>query len=131
MRAHMDALWQAVQTKADTQAERKALQADLKELAAALQRLQAEPPQQLQKEGMPQLSMLQQLVQADQDVLFLLQADEAGQTHLADGFYQKLLKERNALPSETKVRISDKTARAFLDEAIDWYEHKKLNLPVE
>ena len=131
LRAHMDALWQAVQTNADTQAERTVLQADLKELAAGLQRLQTEPPRQLQQEGMPQLVLLQQLVQADQDVLFLLQADEAGQKHLADGFYQKLLRERDALPSEAKVRISDKTARAFLDEAIDWYEHKKLDLPVQ
>ncbi|CQR71763.1 hypothetical protein SpAn4DRAFT_3629 [Sporomusa ovata] len=66
---------------------------------------------------------------ADHRAIAMIEAEMNKETQLSRKYYRLLLRERAKLiDKEKNTKISEKTARAFVDEAALWYEnrHKRM-----
>ena len=125
VRAHMDAFWQAAGTGKEGKLAGNVLLQDFQQMKEAAKTLQAKLPERPKAESQPQLQLFMQLADAGENVVFMVQAKQNGQARIAELFYQKLLRQSQALPKDESVLISEKTAGAFVQEGLTWREQHK------
>ena len=118
MRRHMDNVLANMQAGEDVVFASAVLQVDIAALQKAADDLAVKLPPAVQRECGPQLQLARKLAQADATALAMLQAKANGQTYLYKRFRCELLQQKAALPAEKEVKLSEKTARAFIDEAL-------------
>lgn len=116
MRACMDEFWKVWQEGKDVTASASALDKDLSKLERACQNLQDNLPGAERKECLAQLKQLKRIAQADRKGLELLCNMRAGKKlkHSQLGEFKDLCREVRAHDKE--ALISEKTARAFMEE---------------
>lgn len=119
MRRHMDTVLAKMQAGEDVVFASAVLQADMVSLQQAAADLAAHLLPAVQRECGPQLELARKLAQADATALAMLQAKANGQAYLYKRFRNELLQQKAALPAEKEVKLSEKTARAFIDEALE------------
>lgn len=119
LRAQMDALWNELNAGRDAADEIAALRQDFARMEAAYARLDANLPIDIRKECLPQLTLFGQLAAADQAALRMveakLQGDEASYVSL-----RGRVAADQAAAKAGWARVSEKTALAFLQEALDF-----------
>jgi hyaluronoglucosaminidase len=104
LRQLMDAYWQN-----PNDSNREKLLADLSKIDKSILTLHKELPPKVLKECQPQLEQFRRILQADKLGLEVLAGDQSKQAA-----FQQAVKEVKA--HEPQVLISEKTARAFMDE---------------
>lgn len=121
LRRLMDAFWREAAGGAIERAGTQ-LSQELARVEAAAIEVRQRMPQGHEDALAARLQLLQRLAAADEIARRMVEAECAGLGAEAKGLYQRLREAREALPPPEEVRISDGTARAFLDEALLWYE---------
>lgn len=124
VRQHMDTFWNAAGTPTGSQTQRAVLQTDFAAMERASRNLQAKLPAAIQKECLPQLRQLDTLAQADQQVLDLVAVVEKGRQAYGEFLYHRLVSQAAALEKPQQAVISEKVAKAFVSEGVQWYERK-------
>jgi len=128
MRKQMNILWKKIETKRNAKFEILWLKNSFIHLEEASKELLEVLPQEKLDECKPQLQLLALTAVADHRAIAMIEAEINGETQLSRKYYRLLLGERAKLiDKEKNTKISEKTARAFVDEAALWYEnrHKK------
>lgn len=118
LRAKMNQLFEKLDKGEDISWEISCLQAGFLQMQAAGTRLQRELPETIKQEAAPQIRLFLQLAAADQTALMVLQAKADHHAALYHALKKQLLKEKNQLPSVKQARISEKTAQAFIERAL-------------
>ena len=81
------------------------------------------------RECRPQLQQLKLLAEADGYALDLLRNMKPGQEKVAADLYDALKKKRREIQhNEKKALVSEKTARAFVDEVLDYADKNRGNV---
>ena len=116
LRAQMDAFWSAWKGNGDVNETSRALDRELAALEESCKNLQEELPENIRKECLPQLRQMQRIAEADRIGLGLLQRLRAGES--PDASEKKTFSKncREVRKHDKEALISEKTARAFLDE---------------
>ena len=130
LRAAMDALWKSWPEGASADKDWDDVQKQISELQQASQRLLQELPENQLSECRPQLQQMERIAEADQIALHLMKSIRDGDGKEAKKQLSALKKRHRAiLKAEKKALISDKAAKAFLDEVIKYadsvYENGK------
>ena len=122
VRKHMDELWKTAGTDQGSDAERQVLREDFASMKQASANLQSKLPADLRDECLPQLKLLNNIADIDNDVLDLIDAVENDRKPYAAFLSRHIEKKEKELPPESQVSISGKTARAFISEGLHWYK---------
>jgi beta-N-acetylglucosaminidase. len=126
MRQRMDRLWRKLAAHENAAGELSGLKNDFADLEQAAKELLKALPMEKLQECAPQLRLLATTAAADRTAAAMLEAQTNNEPQCAREFYRLLLKQRAVLGKmENQARISEKTARAFVDEAILWYEKEQ------
>lgn len=120
LRKKMGALWRVWPAGKDADILLYSCKSDFIRMEQAARRLQQGLPATVYKECAPQLELFQDIAEADRIAADRLAAQKNGQTALSKSLYRVLRKKQiHILEREKKAAVSEKTARAFLDEAMD------------
>ena len=123
LRAAMDALWKSWPEGASADKDWDEVQKQISELQQASQRLLQELPENQLSECRPQLQQMERIAKADQIALHLMKSIRDGDGKEAKKQLSALKKRHRAiLKAEKKALISDKAAKAFLDEVIKYVD---------
>jgi len=125
MRKQMDCLWKKLETKGNAKFEISWLKKSFIHLEEASKELLEALPQEKLDECKPQLQLLAMTAVADHRAIAMIEAEINEETQLSRKYYRLLLRERiRLIGKEKNTKISEKTARAFVDEAALWYENR-------
>ena len=115
LRQEMDGFWEAVKSSDSSLEERRQkLAAHFKTLIDAGENLQANLPPEILREARPQLNLFVALAKADLEALELFRPKAQKTTALK----AKLMLKAKKFDDDKQARVSEKTLRAFLDEAL-------------
>lgn len=118
VRRHMDDFFAAMKKGQDTTFAAALLTEDFASLQRAVSTLEQKLPLDVYKECQPQIELAKKLAVADEAALAMLSAKANGQKYLYQHYKDELLKQKAVLPLQTDVKLSEKTAAAFIDEAL-------------
>ena len=118
VRRHMDGFFTAMKNGQDTTFAAALLTDDFASLQRGVLRLEKNLPADVYKECEPQLELAKKLALADETALAMLDAKANGQKYLYQHYKTELLQQKIAMPSQAEVKLSEKTAAAFIDEAL-------------
>lgn len=128
MRQQMNTLWEKIGVKSNVKFETLWLKNSFIHLETATQQLLKSLPQEKLVECKPQLELLAMTAVADHRAIAMIEAEINEETQLSQKYYRELLEEQAKLiDKEKNTKISEKTARAFVDEAALWYENRHKN----
>ena len=123
LRAAMDDFWRAWPKDRTADAQWQRVHDDIADLAKAAKTLRRKLPRPVLAECHLQLRQLERLTKADILALKLLQCQRDGKGKDMAHLQSALRKELDAIrKNETRARIADRTARAFLEEALQFLE---------
>lgn len=118
VRRHMDDFFAALKKGQDTTFAAALLTDDFASLQRAVSTLEQKLPANVYKECQPQLELAKKLAVADETALAMLNAKANGQKYLYQRYRKELLLQSAAIPAQTEVKLSEKTAAAFIEEAL-------------
>ena len=120
VRKHMDMLWQMLDKGEDISFVLSLLHHDFSRIEKAVEHLEKDLPAETKVECAPQLRRLQQLAEADEIAIRMIEAKLNKQSFLYRRFYGELLQADKVVTADERALISEKTLRAFIDEALAW-----------
>lgn len=126
LRASMDALWKSWPDGESSDADWEKVYGQVEELHAASGNLLHSLPMHVLEECRPQLMQMQRIAEADRTALELMKSVRAGDERKSGRLISVLEKKRGEIVrKERKAMISEKTARAFLDEVLAYAADRK------
>lgn len=118
VRRHMDDFFAALKKGQDTTFAAALLNDDFASLYRGALTLEEKLQPNVYKECQPQLALAKKLAAADETALAMLNAKANGQKYLYQRYRKELLLQKAAIPLQTEVKLSEKTAAAFIEEAL-------------
>ncbi len=123
LRSAMDDLWASWPKGAHAEKNWGRVRDQVMEIYRASDRLLRRLPEEKLRECRPQLQQMKRIAEADGCALDLLRNMKPGQEKVAADLYDDLKKKRREIQrNEKKALISDKAARAFVDEVLDYVD---------